>query len=216
MSDDESLQDAVQKELEWDPRVNAANIGVSAKDGAVTLTGDVPSYGEKIAALDAAERVYGVRAVANEVEVRMPDEFSRDDAEIAEAVSRALDWNHFVPNTVEAEVKDGQVNLKGVVLWPYQRREAEETVRHLFGVKGVLNTIAVEPANEAADAEALIREAFARNARLDASQVVVSVSNGTARLSGFVRTMTQKRAAVEAATNAPGVVTVEDELEVKP
>ena len=217
MSDsDKRLQEAVEKELEWEPRVNAASIGVAAKDGAVTLTGDVPTYGEKIAALDAAERVYGVRAVANEIEVRMTDDFTRNDAEVAEAASRALDWDHFVPQTVEAEVHDGHLTLKGVVEWPYQRREAEEAVRHLFGVKSVLNTIAVEPQAGPSDVEQRISEAFSRHARLDARQIIVTVTGGTAHLYGSVHSMAEKRSAVEAAGSAPGVIVVDDQLSVVP
>jgi osmotically-inducible protein OsmY len=213
---DNDLQKAVQRELEWEPRVNAAQLGVAAVDGAVTLTGDIDSYSAKIAAIDAAERVYGVRAVADELAVTVPGTAKRDDSQIAQAASRALEWHTLVPKTVEAEVHDGSVRLKGRVQWQYERDEAADAVGRLIGVKGVVNDITIAPRARPEAIERRITDAFERNARLDARQITVTATNGTAHLYGSVHSIAEKRAARAAASSAPGVDHVDDQLTVYP
>lgn len=213
---DKSIQQAVEQELDWEPRVNAAHVGVSAKDGAVTLTGDVPTYSEKIAARKAAERVLGVRAVANEIQVRLAGEVRRDDSEIAENASRQLEWHDLVPQNVRAEVQNGHITLIGEVEWPYQRREAQKAVRNLRGSTGVTNQITVKPRVQPTSVEDRIMAAFKRNASLDAKSIKVSVSDGTVLLRGKVHSLAERRAARAAADSAPGVAYVEDDLIVVP
>jgi osmotically-inducible protein OsmY len=151
---DEILQAAVTAELDWDSKVDAAHIGVSAKDGAVTLTGYVPSNADKVAAVQAAERVDGVNAVADDVvvQLRLPGKFT--DAEIAEQIARRRNWNPEIPASIDAEVADGHVTLRGVVASSYQRKLAEDAVRNLLGVRDVANEISISarrPQAEAAD-----------------------------------------------------------------
>jgi osmotically-inducible protein OsmY len=142
---EKTTEDAVMRELERDPKVCAAHIGVTARDGAIVLTGNVSTHAEPLAAVIAAERVYGVRSVANEIEVRLRGASMGQDADIAEAISRQLHWNTLVPETVEAEVQKGFVTLRGTVEWSYQRDEAERPINLIQGVYGVTNLITIEP-----------------------------------------------------------------------
>jgi osmotically-inducible protein OsmY len=215
--DDKTLQQAVMDELKWVPDVNEAHIGVAVKDGAVTLTGHVSSYSEKYAAVRAAERVYGVRAVADEIEVELPGSSRRDDADIAEAIAQHLRWNTIVPETVDVEVRNGYVTLRGEVEWDFQREAAERVVRDITGVRGVVNLIAVaNPKVKPSDVKVRIREAIERAAALDASKITVSTDNGTVHLKGTVHSLFEKRVAESAAKSAPGVQEVVDEIEVVP
>jgi osmotically-inducible protein OsmY len=215
--DDRTLQQAVMDELKWTPEVNEAHIGVAVKDGAVTLTGHVSSYAEKYAAVRAAERVYGVRAVADEIEVKLPNSSLRDDADIAEAIAQQLRWNAIVPETVDVEVRNGYVTLRGEVQWDFQREAAERVVRDITGVKGVANLISVaKPKVKPSDVKERIREAIERAAALDASKITVTTDNGTVHLKGTVHSLLEKRVAESAARSAPGVQEVIDEIDVVP
>lgn len=216
--DDKALQDAVMRELEWDPKVDAAHIGVSVDLGAVTLTGHVSSYAEKLAAVRAAERVHGVTAVADELKVELPGSSVRDDTDIAEEVARELRRNALLPETVDAVVRNGVVTLRGEVEWNFQREEAEHAVRNLVGVVGVLNQIAVRQhaTPKAAEIQERIAEAIKRAAALDARQIRVTASNGTVHLHGHVHSLYEKRVAEEAARSAPGVTEVDNEIVVTP
>jgi osmotically-inducible protein OsmY len=217
MLTDKKLQDAVMRELSWEPRVDAAHIGVSASDGAVTLTGQVETFSARTAAVSAAERVYGVRAVADDLEVKLYGPHKPSDAEIAEAASRALRWSSEVPGTVEAEVRDGFITLRGRAEWLFQRDASMRAVQDLRGIAGVSNEVIVEsPHAKPIDVEERIRQAFERNARLDASKVDVSMSGGTAHLRGHVHSIFEKHLAENAAASAPGVNRVEDRLVVLP
>jgi Predicted periplasmic or secreted lipoprotein len=215
---DKTLKEAVMRELEWDPSVEAAHIGVIAKDGAVTLTGKVPTYSQKWAAVRAAERVFGVRAVADELEVKLSSLNTRDDQDIAEQIARTFEWSTTVPDTVEAEVRKGWVTLKGDVDWSYQRDEAERAIRHITGVTGVSNLIVVKPKvkPKPTDVEKRIEEAITREADLDARRIWVTTHNGTAELHGTVHSFWEKRLAEQAAASAPGVAKVENLLAVTP
>jgi osmotically-inducible protein OsmY len=218
MANDKALQEAVLKELEWDPKVNAAHIGVSVKNGAVTLTGHVPSYSEKMAAVRAAERVFGVTAVADEIEVKLPGSSVRDDSDLAEQIARELKWNTYVPETVEAEVRKGWVTLRGEVEWSHQRTAAERAVRDVTGVKGVSNLITVKPRVKPtpAEVEERVAQAIERQANLDARRIWATTSNGTVHLHGTVHSFWEKRVAEDAAASAPGVANVEDHILVTP
>ncbi len=164
---DKTIEESVMRELEWDPRVNATRIGVTTKDGAVVLAGNVDSYAERVGALRAAERVYGVRCVADELEVKpaVPPEGS--DTDIAETIARQLSSNSVVPGTVEAEVRHGYVTLRGTVEWSHQREAAERPLEDLRGVYGVRNeiTIKARAKPKAADVEQQVHQAIARAGR---------------------------------------------------
>jgi osmotically-inducible protein OsmY len=217
MDADEKLKREVERELEWDPQIDASRIGVTVKNGAVTLTGYVPKYGIKAAAVRAAERVHGVRAVADEIRVRLPGSVGWDDAAIAEAIARSLRWNTNVPDNVKAEVRDGVVTLRGEVEWEYQRNAAERAVRNAKGVTGVSNLVVVKPKVEKPrNIERRIAEAIERCAKLDLDSLSVTTENGTVRLRGKVRSLHDKRLAEKEASAAPGVSEVDSELEVVP
>jgi osmotically-inducible protein OsmY len=214
--DDADLQQAVLEELEFEPRVNARHVGVVASGGVVTLTGDVSRYSEKTAAVMAAERVHGVTSVADRITVKIPDQTARDDTRLAQAAAAALKLNSLVPAAVQAEVRDGFIMLRGEVEYPYERTDAEEAVRYVPGVRGVVNEITVRPLIKPHAVEQEISDAFQRNALLDAHQITVTASDGTAHLYGHVHSIAEKRAATTAALNAPGIVAVDNHLEVVP
>lgn len=215
---DRSLEDAVRAELEWDPKVDPSHIGVSAGSGAVTLTGYVNSYPQKFAAVHAAERVYGVRAVADDLEVKLPGSLRRNDTDIAEAIARKREWSTVIPDSVLAEVDDGHVVLRGEVEWAFQRDAAADEIRHLAGVRNVRNLIAVKPrvSPQAVEIERRVGEALERTTDLDPGSVWVTAENGTVHLHGHVHSLSQSRAAVQAAQSAPGVTHVENDLAVRP
>ena len=211
---DKVLRDQVTRELEWDPKVDASHIGVTANEGAVTLTGYVRSYAERMAAVRAAERVTGVKAVADELEVKLPSSRVRDDAELAEMIARILRWNTLLPETIEAEVRNGVVTLRGEVEWRYQRQTAERAVRDTTGVRSVINLITVKPRVKADDVRRRIAETIKRNAALDAAAIEVETTNGTVHLEGTVHSLWEKRMAEQAAASAPGVKEVDNDLTV--
>jgi osmotically-inducible protein OsmY len=215
---DRALGDAVRKELEWDPKVDQTHIGVAAANGAVTLTGYVMSYAQEHAAVRAAERIHGVRAVADELEVKLPHPFKRNDTEIAEEISRQGEWNTLIPKAVRAEVKNGAVTLRGEVEWAFQRDATEEAIRHLAGVRSVTNLISVKPSGKAESGEIKERvaDAIERQANIDSHSISVTTENGTVRLQGRVRSLAESRTAVKAAEAAPGVTRVVNELVVRP
>lgn len=213
--DDKELQEAVMEELEWDPEFDSAHIGVAASDGAVTLSGHVESYAEKTAAVRAAERVQGVFAVANEMEVRLPSSSVRDDTDIAESIARALRWHTSVPrDAVDAEVRDGWVTLRGELDWSYERQAAERVVRDTRGVRGVSNLITLKTRPKPDQIERRIGDAIKRMASLDANQIHVTTTDGTVRLRGKVHSWYEKRLAEREASAAPGVTKVDNQITV--
>jgi len=216
MKTESEIREDVTKELRWDPRIpNPDAIGVAIEDGAVTLTGHVTAYSEKLAAAKAAERVYGVKAVANQLEVRLTDK--RDDSDVAKAIAHILDWNTNIPTSqVRARVENGWVTLEGVVEYPYQRDEVERMVRHVRGVIGLTDDIEVRPAASAAKVEEQIEEALRRQAQLDARSVRVEVSDHTARVYGHVHTLHEADVIRRAAAAAPGIARVESYVSVTP
>jgi osmotically-inducible protein OsmY len=217
MKSDTEIREDVIDELQWDPQItNPDAIGVAVKDGAVTLTGNVSTYVEKLAAARAAERVYGVKAVANELEVKLAGA-PRDDSDIATAIAHVLDNNVQIPEgKVHARVQSGWVTLTGEVEYEYQRREVERMVRQVRGVTGVTDLITIKPPVSPESVEAKIEEAFKREAEIDARHVRVEVSDHTAKLYGHVHSLTEASAARAAAASAPGVATVESHLLISP
>ena len=208
------VRDLVLRQLEWDPEVDAAGIGITAKDGVVTLTGYIDTYSGKLAAERAAKRVRGVRGVANNLEVRL--KLGRTDVDIARDTVRALELRAMIPPTVQAVVHDGRVTLTGKVGWLYQSRAAEKAVRHIEGVHGVFNHIAFAGGAVARDVRHRIVEALHRSADVDARHVKIDVGGSVATLTGSVATWQQRDTAERAAASAPGITRVNNEILVEP
>src|SRR6266516_6747373 len=214
---DEDIQADVLDELKWDMRVRPNEIGVAVKDGVVTLTGWVDSYLKKLAAEEAAHRVPGVKAVANDIEVRLPGSAERTDADLAAAVLNALKWEADIPTgKIDVTVSQGWVTLKGEVEYGFQKRLAEQAVQRLSGVKGVTNLIVVKPHVEPSDLKQRIEKALVRNAETDASRITVEVQGSKVILRGMVRSYAEKKAAEETAWSAPGITEVENRIVVSP
>ncbi len=213
---DEQLQRAVQDEMKWDARIQPNEIGVAVKDGVVTLTGWVDSYTKKWAAERAALRVSGVRAVANDIEVRLPSAVERTDQDIAAAAVRALEWDASVPeDRVRVTVRSGWVTLEGSVDWQYQRRAAERAMRSLTGVRGVTNLITVSPQEpQPQELRKRIEQALVRNAETDAHRIVVTVDGDKVILTGTVRSWAERQEAERVAWSAPGVLDVDNRIKV--
>jgi osmotically-inducible protein OsmY len=203
----------VTDELYWDPKVDSAAIAVSVDDGVVTLRGTVGSFREKQEAKHDAERIYGVKDVKNELDVRILNEHRRSDAELRGAVLQAMMLDSLVPSTIDAKVDNGVVTLTGKANWQYQRDEAESVAGNLLGVMGVEDEIElIPPAPTAHDVEHSIKKAMERNAKLDAESVAVESSNGTITLRGTVSSWADHDEAVASAWAAPGVTKVKDHI----
>jgi osmotically-inducible protein OsmY len=215
MKTDVELKDDVLAELRWEPKVNAANIGVTVKKGVVTLTGNIDSYAEKYAVEKATERVSDVVAIANEIDVRLPGSSERTDADIAAAAVNALKWKYFISNhCFKVVVENGWITLDGEVEWQYQKNLAYEIVRDLVGVKGVINRISIKPRISPEDIKKKIETAFGRNAQFDAQKITVWVNQGKVTLLGTVRSWAERNQASTAAWAAPGVSEVVNNITV--
>jgi osmotically-inducible protein OsmY len=211
---DVRTRDAVMRQLDWDPEVDGSAVGVAARNGTVTLTGYIDSYAGKLAAERAAKRVRGVRAVANDIDVRLTLE--RTDADIATDIVRALELRSDIPQTVQAVVHNGHVTLTGTVDWLLQRHEAERAVRHIRGVGGVKNYVTVRAGAIAKDVRHRIVAALHRNADVDAHHITVTVSGDTVLLTGTIATWLQRDAAEQAAAQAAGIRSVDNRIVVEP
>jgi osmotically-inducible protein OsmY len=217
MKSDSEIERDVRDELQWDPDLDASDIAVSLKEGVVTLAGYVKSYTEKYEAEAAAKRVAGVRAVANDLEVRLPSVDARPDPDIArDAVAAIKSQLPISSEHIKVVVKNGWVNLEGQVEWQYQRQTAESAVRRIKGVKGVTNLIQLRPRAQPQDIKKKIEEAFKRNAEVDANRVEVKTNGSEVILEGTVRSWVEREEAERVAWSAPGVTKVEDRIIVSP
>lgn len=215
MSNDLALRANIEAELEFEPSLTAASIGVAVKDGVATLTGSVPSYYEKRAAERAVSRVHGVRAIAEELEVKLPSEVKHNDTEIARRASNILEWGSFPSiKADQVKVEKGWVTLSGEVEWQFQREAATNAIRRLAGVVGVSNLITIRPRVTSRDVKDHIGRAFKRSAELEASGINVSVEGGKVSLSGKIHNWGDRRAAENAAWAMPSVTQVVDNLVV--
>jgi osmotically-inducible protein OsmY len=217
MKTNAELRNDVAAELEFDPRVRDAEIGLALKAGVVTLSGTVNSYAKRLAAETASLRVHGVQAVANELKVVLPTSFERTDTDIAHSALNALKWHIEIPDDrITLTVTNGFVTLEGMVEWQFQRRIAEDAVSSLTGVKGVLNRIAVKPkAVSPKDVTMRIKNALHRSAERDAERVTVESHDGKVVLKGSVSSWAERQDIERAAWSAPGVTAVEDDLLVQ-
>jgi osmotically-inducible protein OsmY len=212
---DKQLRDAVLRQLEWDPQVTSNDINVATADGVVTLTGFVHSYAEKYAAEKAAQAVYGVKALADDIEVKPGS--ARTDPEIARDAVHAMKINVTVPDEkIKTLVNEGFVTLEGTVDWDFQRRGAESCVRNVAGVRGVINHLKVKPRVSAGEVSTKIEEALLRLAELDARRITVSATDSKVHLYGSVRSWFEREEAERAAWSSPGVAEVIDHISIVP
>jgi osmotically-inducible protein OsmY len=209
------LRDDVLAELEFEPSIDATAIGVAVDNGVVTLSGHVPNYAQKIAAEKAAQRVKGVRAVAIDLEVRLPSEASHDDDKIAGRAANVLSWSVGVGDNVKVLVDGGWVTLSGETPWFYQKQEAERLIRQLEGVIGVSNNIAVRSDVRVSDVRERIADAFKRSADLESSAIKVEVEGARVTLSGKVKAWYERKMAEDAAWAIPGVTEVNDKIVIQ-
>ena len=210
---DLELKKSVESELNWEPSINPAEIGVAAKDGIVTLTGRIPSYWEKVTAERAAMRVAGVKAVVNQLEVRLPSSSERTDEDIARAALDALKWSVLIPaDRIKVKVSKGWVTLEGLVDWQFQKTAAEKAVRKLYGVLGVSNFVEVKVSVSKSEVKAAIESALKRSAEVDANQIKVETDGDKVILRGSVRSWYEREEAERAAWRAPGVRSVDNRI----
>jgi len=213
---DAEIKSDVLSELKFEPSVKVTDIGVLVKDGTVTLNGYATSYGEKWNAVSATKRISGVKAIADDIQVKFPGSSLHTDGDIATAAVNQINWTTTLPTgAADVKVSDGWITLEGELVWGFEKESAERAVRHLAGVKGVTNLITIKPKLVAEDLEVDIQNAFERNAILEASKINVETSGSKVTLRGKVRNFTEREEAERVAWSASGVLSVDNEIEVE-
>ncbi len=216
MRTDVEIKDDVLDELAWQPGIDETQIGVIVEDGVVTLSGVVDSYSKKLAAEKAAKRVNGVRAIAEDIDVKYGISYKKTDKEIAKAAAKALEWDASVPDEdIKVKVEDGWIILSGEVTWDYQKKAAKKAVGNLLGVKKVSNNITLKKSIKTFEVKDRIKKAFERMADIDAEGVEIETSGHTVTLKGKVSSLQEKENAEEAAYKAPDVYDVVNKLKVQ-
>jgi osmotically-inducible protein OsmY len=214
---DQDIERDITAEFKWEPSLQSDDIAVAARDGVVTLAGYADSYYDMWKAERVASRVKGVKAIANDIEVRLPSGSVRPDPQVAAAAVDALRWNVLVPHDqIKVKVQNGWVTLEGEVKWHYQAKESERSVRRLTGVRGVTSLVTIRKQPVPSDVKQRIRRALERGAEFDADRITVDVDGNNLILRGTVRSYVEKRDAESAARNAPGVTVVDNRLTVDP
>ena len=216
MKSDNQIQKDVMEQLKWEPFLNFSEIGVAVKNGIATLSGQVDSYTKKLAAENAAKKIAGVKAIAEDIQIGVSPAYNKTDTEIAEAVLNALKWHAAVQEEkITIKVENGNVKLEGEVEWEYQRNNVTTAIENLTGVCSVFNLIRVKPKFTASDIEQKISAAYHRSATIDAGKITADVMGSRVTLRGNVRSFTEKEDAESAAWNAPGVISVDSKIEIE-
>jgi osmotically-inducible protein OsmY len=216
MRTDAQIKQDVLDELTWQPNINGTQIGVIVEDGVVTLSGVVDEYAKKVAAEKATKKVAGVKAVAEDIEVKYGDDFKKTDKEIAKVVVNALEWNSTIPKEkIMVKVEDGYIYLTGEVPWEYQKNAVKNTVLNLMGVKGVINNIIIESNVKPSEVKENIKKAYKRSANIDANKINIDIDGHIVKLTGTVSSIKEKEDAGKAAFHAPGVTEVKNHLKVR-
>ena len=216
MKVDKDIRSDVENEMQWDPSLDERAIGVKVQDGVVTLVGEVAHYSHRYTAEEVAKRVSGVCAIGNELQVKISKPGERNDIDIANATTNALEWNVSLGSSnIKAVVNHGWLTLSGHVQFGYQRSVAENAVRYILGVTGIRNELTVKPSVKMADVKQKIEDAFQRQAKLDAKDIDIKVNDSQITLKGYVHSWREKDDAARAAWAAPGVAVVENQLQVQ-
>lgn len=216
MKTDADIQKYVMEELKWEPAIHSSEIGVAVKNGVVTLSGTVDTYQEKKMAEKAALKVAGVKGIAEDIEIRLSYHDQKTDAELAQAVVNALKWNALVPDdNIKIKVENAWVTAQGMVEWAYEQNAVRDAIASIVGIKGISNLVKVMPKLDPADVKKKISAAFERNAMIDANNILIENIGNKVMLAGKVSSYAEKREAEHVAWNAPGVASVENNIEVK-